>query len=386
MAGITRPRTTTAPAALPLVGTAPAVLSGDGTEEEFHIPELPRLLPVAYHPKAAQIEFQSNAWVCRMLGDCFADERALLAFLRQRNGLYGSLTVPAATEERARDIADFYQFATVVDDAGADRGAVGSGHDRARAAFARIMASFGPEAAPDDDFPYSRAAGDLWRRITPGLAEPQVRRFRDSLEANLRASGAELSYRSTETVPDLDSYLSVRVDSFGFPFILLLTEYGAGVDATSLHSDPDVVALHRHAVRQMILINDVLSWRKEHALHDTMNAVRVVRAHDGLSLQQAVNRVCGLAERHELAYIETRDRIRNGPLGGREDVLTYLDALDHMIGGSQEFEYLTPRYYGDGYVWDGATSGWISLTAPIARFRAEPGSRGGSPRPGRGNH
>jgi hypothetical protein len=373
MASIARFHTTPAPAALPPVGTAPPARDGDGTEVvEFFIPELPRLLPVAYHPKAAQIEFCSNAWVCRMLESCFADERALLAFLRQRNGLYGSLTVPTATEERAQNIADFYQFVTVVDDAGADRSTVGAGHDRARAAFARIMTAFGPEGDVDDDFSYARAAADLWRRIAPHLTDPQVQRFRDSLEANLRASGTELSYRSTGTVPDLDTYLTLRVDSFGFPFIVLLTEYGAAVDMTGLHPTPDFVALHRHAVRQMILINDVLSWRKEHALHDTMNAIRVLRAHRGLTLQQAVDTACGQAEHHETEYIAVRNRIRGGPLGARADVRTYLDALDHMIGGSQEFEYLTPRYYGDGYVWDGSTSGWISLTAPVTRFRPEP--------------
>jgi len=41
--------------------------------QEFYLPELPRLLPFAYHPKAAQIEFASNGWVRRMLGTCFGN-------------------------------------------------------------------------------------------------------------------------------------------------------------------------------------------------------------------------------------------------------------------------------------------------------------------------
>ena len=108
----------------------------------FLLPELPRLLPVAYHPKAAPIEFASNGWIRRELGGCFADEDQLLAFLRQRNGLYGPLTVPYADERRARDIADWYQYVTVIDSFVSDRSALGASDAAARDLFAGILADF----------------------------------------------------------------------------------------------------------------------------------------------------------------------------------------------------------------------------------------------------
>jgi Terpene synthase family 2, C-terminal metal binding len=124
--------------------------------------------------------------------------------------------------------------------------------------------------------------------------------------------------------------------------------------------------VHHHAMRQLILVNDLLSLRKERG--DPMNAVRVLCCHGGLTLQRAVDRVCELVGLHERAYIAARDAVRHGPFGARADVRGYLDGLDHLLAGSQEYEYLTPRYFGDGSVWDGSTSGWISLTDPIARF------------------
>jgi hypothetical protein len=344
-------------------------------DEVFYLPELPRLLPYAYHPQAARIEIASNGWVRRLLGDCFPSEQELLRFLRQRNGLYGPLTVPTAPEDRARDIADWYQFVTVIDSFVSDRAALGASQDGARKVFAQIMADFHGGARSDEltaeEFGYGRAARDLWRRMSPGLSSAQVGRLAAGLEDFLRGCATEIRAKLEDDVPDYETCMTVREDSFGCAFLKLLTEYGAGVDMTEHATSPEFIAVHTHAMRQLILVNDVLSWRKEQADDDIMTTVRVLCRRDGLELQQAVTELCRLIEYHENAYMAARDHVLDGPLGARADVRGYLAGLDYLIGGSQEFEYLTPRYFGDGFVWDGTTSGWISLTAPVARFMPE---------------
>ncbi len=363
--------------------------------EGFFLPELPRLLPCAYHPDAARIEIASNGWVRRMLGACFASEAELLYFLRQRNGIYGPLTVPKADPRRARDIADWYQFVTVIDSFVSDGAALGASDGAARREFARIMAEFdradrgdqgsdvdvevraesGPgtgEQVPAAAFPYGRAASDLWRRIGSGLSARQRARFAASLEAFLSGCATEIGAKLAHRIPDYETCMAVRVSSFGCDFIELMTEYAAEVDLSEPVAAGAFDEVHEHCMRQMIIINDLLSWRKEYAQRDVMTVVRVLCEHDGLGLQAAVDRLCELVEYHEKSYIAARDRVLDGPLGGRADVRAYLDGLDHLIGGSQEFEYLTPRYFGDGSVWDGSTSGWLSLTAPIARFLPAP--------------
>jgi cytochrome P450 len=360
----------------------------DAPVREVFLPELPRLLPYAYHPKAAQIEIASNGWVRRHLAPCFADEAALLFFLRQRNGIYGPLTVPEATGRRALDIADWYQYVTVIDSSVSDRTALGADDGAARRTFAGILADFAgddagdaPGDGPDGGAPaagpaeraYGEAAKDLWRRLSPGLSPAQVRRLTASLESFLLGCTAEISAKLTDSVLDYEACMAVREDSFGCDFIELMTEYGAAVDMSDLL--PDLAPVHSHCRRQMMIVNDLLSWRKEQAEDDRMTVVRVLTEREGYGLQEAVHRLCALVEHHEKAYVAARDRVLAGPLGEREDVVRYLHALDHMIGGSQEFEYLTPRYYGDGSVWDGTTSGWLDLDAPVVRFRPEPAAR-----------
>lgn len=341
---------------------------------EFFLPELPRSLPFAYHPKAAQIEFASNGWLREFLGECFAGEEELLFFLRQRNGLYGPLTVPEATEERARAIADWYQFVTVIDSFVSDRAALGASDSGARRLFAQIMTDFtrdsSADGGPDDlDFAYGRAARDLWRRISPGLSPRQIERFTASLAAFLDGCAVEIRAKLTGDIPDYERCMAVREDSFGCAFLKLLTEYAAEVDMTEVAESGVLDEVHRHGMRQLIIVNDLLSWRKEHSQQDTMTTVRVLCDREGLVLQDAVDSLCLQVEEHEKAYREARDRLLKEPVGAREDVRAYLRGLDHLIGGSQEFEYLTPRYFGDGAVWDGSTSGWVSLDAPVTRFR-----------------
>lgn len=348
------------------------VLSTVSDVREFYLPELPRLLPYAYHPKAAQIEIASNGWVREFLGECFPDEESLLVFLRQRNGIYGPLTVPLAADDRARNIADWYQFVTVIDSFVSDRSALGASHDGARQVFADIMADVDDADSLSRTFPYGRAARDLWLRIGADLSPAQVRRLVVSLEAFLRGCATEIKSKLTDDIPDYETCMSVREDSFGCEFLELLTEYAAGVDMTELRQEPEFAEIHTHSMRQMIIINDLLSWRKEHAQGDPMTAVRVLWQKEGFGLQDAVDRLCELVDHHERAYIAVRDKVLAGPLGQREDVRAYLEGMDLLMGGSQEFEYLTPRYFGDGSVWDGATSGWLDLTAPVARFRPTP--------------
>lgn len=347
---------------------------------EFFLPELPRSLPFGYHPKAAQIEFASNGWIREYLGDCFAGEEELLFFLRQRNGLYGPLTVPEADEGRARAIADWYQYVTVIDSFVSDRSALGASDGDARDLFARIMTAFTREPGENsglndiDDFAYGRAARDLWRRISPGLSPRQIERFTASLAAFLDGCAVEIRAKLSGDIPDYESCMAVREDSFGCAFLKLLTEYGAEVDMTGLAASGVLDEVHRHAMRQLIIVNDLLSWRKEHAQEDTMTTVRVLCDREGLALQDAVDRLCVLVEEHEKSYREARDRLLDEPVGNREDLVAYLRGLDHLVGGSQEFEYLTPRYFGDGSAWDGSTSGWLSLDDPVARFRKEKGA------------
>lgn len=58
----------------------------------------------------------------------------------------------------------------------------------------------------------------------------QIERFRAGLETFLRGCATEITAKLTDSVPDHQTCLQVRLESFGCDFIELMTEYGAAVD------------------------------------------------------------------------------------------------------------------------------------------------------------
>jgi hypothetical protein len=339
---------------------------------EFFLPELPRLLPVGYHPKATQIEIASNGWVRRCLAHCFADEDDLMLFLRQRNGLYGPLVVPDAEQDRAQNVSDWYHFIAAIEHLTAERP-----DDEAATHISTVVQEIVAEpanTADDGRSPYGPAARDLWSRISPGLTDAQVRRFAKSVESVVlgRAAPTALPPGPGGERLDLRDRMAARVSRHGCGFLELLTEYAAEVDMTEFLGSTLFTQTHEHAMWHLILVHDLLSWRRLHDLPGQVTAIRVLLEQDQLPLQAAVNRLCKLIEYHERAYITARSRILAAPVGNRADVRTYLIGLDQLIAGNQEHEYLTARNLGDGAVWDGTTSGWLNLDAPAAPLRSTP--------------
>jgi hypothetical protein len=348
-----------------IAGLAVAPRPSSENPEGFFFPRMSRRLPVAYHPMAAATEFWSNGWVRRWLGDTFAGEADLFAFLRQRDALYAALVAPHTDGARLRNLAAWFQFVSAVDDHYTSRSAIGASHRTARQVWTATIGIFRSGLPADDNEsygPYGRAVLDLWRRISPDLTEAQRQRLVSSLEAYLRGCTTEVPIRLTDEVLDYETYMSVRQESFGVDFCGLLTEYACGVDMTNLIALPEFIELAVEQMRHHILFNDLVSLRKEYLNGDAMNAVTVVQHHEGLGLQAATDKVGELVDQHETAFISKRDQILAGHHGRSPDTRAYLDGLSYMLGGAQEFQYSSPRYWGDGFVWDGTTSGWVSLT------------------------
>ncbi|MDG6110109.1 hypothetical protein Daura_20995 [Dactylosporangium aurantiacum] len=327
------------------------------TGRHLYLPELPRLIPVAYHANAVQLETASNNWVRRFLGDCFAGEEELLRFLRQRNGLYGPLTVPEGEPAKVLCVSDWYQLVNAIE-------AIGAG-----SLLGGVVAGVKDGAgAGQPGSAYLDAARDLFGRIVVGLSQAQRQRLDQGLAALHAEVVSPVPALPSTDVPDLDTCLDRRAARMRYRVLGLLTEFAAEVDMTPFIGAHEFQQLHAHACRQMIIVSDLLSYRTAQRKTTPMNAVRLLNERDGLPLQDAVDRLCALVEHHERAYIAARSRILASPLGNHPDTRVYLVGMDHLVAGSQEFAYITPRHFGDGAVWDGTRSGWYSVDEPVTRL------------------
>jgi len=69
--------------------------------------------------------------------------------------------------------------------------------------------------------------------------------------------------------------------------------------------------------------------------------------HDGLSLQQAVDRVGEMCKQTIDAFIENQARVPSWGECVDRDVKLYVNGLQEWIVGSLHWSFMTTRYFGD---------------------------------------
>jgi len=69
--------------------------------------------------------------------------------------------------------------------------------------------------------------------------------------------------------------------------------------------------------------------------------------HDGLSLQQAVDRIGEMCKQTLDAFIENQTRVPSWGDGIDRGVKLYVDCLQNWIVGSLHWSFMTKRYFGD---------------------------------------
>jgi hypothetical protein len=329
------------------------------------LPQLAQRLPVRCHPGLKRIRRRSNRWVREHLGFALTDGTASDHFFACDYGLWTCLILPTSIEKRALDACDWTQYFFMFDNVCSGAGKLARQTDSARELFGAIKAIVcGQEATPGDA--YATAFEDAWLRITSPMPAGQARRFAASVDCFLNGCLAEVGSRAAGRILDFETYMRTRHDSVGGKMYFLLAEHGLGIDLTdalpgSLPGTGPLGELTATALDYLILTNDLFSFRAECTKGDFVNAVSAFVLHDGLSLQGSIDKLCEVIDARECDFLAQRAAILRGPLASRPDVQAYVEALGYMMAGNLHWSYLTPRYHGLGHVWNGASSGTLTL-------------------------
>jgi len=332
---------------------------------QFHLPELGRRIPVKCHPGLTSIRKKSNDWVQSRLGFVLPDSATMDAFFACDYALWTSLILPTAAESRAVDACDWTQYFFMFDNV-----CSGAGHLARRTHPARELFGAVNAVMQGDDVvvasPYTAAFEETWRRIVSPMPPGQRERFAASVGCFLDGCFSEITSRAAGRVLDYENYMRTRRNSVGGKMYFLLAEHGLRIDLTDdlrgpLPGDGPLGDLIATTLDYLILTNDLFSFRAECSKNDFVNAVSAFVFQDGLSLQGAIDKLCDVIDTGEREFLAKRDQILAGPIGQRSDVRAYVAALGYMMSGNLHWSYLTPRYHGRGHVWNGATSGTVTL-------------------------
>ncbi|WP_167486829.1 terpene synthase family protein [Nocardia terpenica] len=211
------------------------------------------------------------------------------------------------------------------------------------------------------DHPYGPAFTDIWTTLRDNMSEPVFRRYRQGWQDCFQGILAEHDYIARDTLPDFDTYLAIRELSFGFRPLLACAEYVHGLDLSALiGTDPDLERAERAALLHSLLVNDLLSFRKEYTHGDRFNAVAVLIHTHEQPLQTAVDIIGELIRDAdaELADACATLRRRYLPL---PHLQLYLTTLGSMCAANLRWSLETTRYHGTGFGWNGLRHGTIAL-------------------------
>jgi hypothetical protein len=326
-----------------------AELARPGTS--FYLPEIKCSPPAVIHPDHAALEKKDQSWVLAHVP--FAGQQEALRFLGNRCDRWGCWVYPMCSSQTAEDLVHLQSFMFAIDDRAISE----------REVFTRFADALRGGRAYES--PYGGAAfHQLWERLRESMLPQIFNRFHDACMELIEGFLTESAPRSAGDVLPPDAYLQMHRHTIGCKECLIASEHAAGVDvAAELVADPVLGNLWQLAADHVMLVNDVLSFRKEVFAGESINIIMSLMFHQGLSLQNAIDETCSMIASVDDNFVRTCMEVRSRYAGhSREaDVVRYLDALGSMMAGNLAWSYETPRYHGTGYVWGGTRSGVVEL-------------------------
>ncbi|KAH9966533.1 isoprenoid synthase domain-containing protein [Russula dissimulans] len=194
----------------------------------------------------------------------------------------------------------------------------------------------------------AKLARDFWSRCIRDCAPAVQQRFKSHMQMFFQAVQQQALFRANGTVPDLEAYIDMRRETSGCKPVFDLIEYSLDLelpDAVIEH--PVIAALNEGANDLVTWSNDLFSYNVEQSRGDTHNMICVFMIHDGLSLQQAVDRVGEMCKQTIDAFIENQARVPSWGECVDRDVKLYVNGLQEWIVGSLHWSFMTTRYFGD---------------------------------------
>ncbi|MGR4877845.1 hypothetical protein ACIPUC_00065 [Streptomyces sp. LARHCF249] len=91
--------------------------------------------------------------------------------------------------------------------------------------------------------------------------------------------------------------------------------------------------------------------------------------HQGLSVQEAVDYQASRIIQAQDAFCDLATAILSSPLGMREDVRRYIDAISYAVGGNLHWHRIAPRYWGADHDGTPMHNGTVTITEHGTTFK-----------------
>ncbi|MFE0062662.1 terpene synthase family protein [Streptomyces sp. NPDC059003] len=334
-----------------------AQIGPDVFDQPFVVSELLGDLKPQFHPDTAGIEHEVDGWTRPHLeGLGFSEERSAL-FLARRQPWWLILIYPHGVPDRLVAMGKVIQFMCAYDDLADDMDAA-QVSDRA-VSLAKMLALVTSRAPLPASDALTGMLAQAARDATADMSPEQIARFADAIKKYVESELQVVGVADAGGGFRFQEYRQFRRVNVGTPVYVRVADFLLGLSLPEeFFADPDVAEALALVSEHTAFVNDLVSFGKEIAAGRWQtNALAVWHVGEGLGLQASVDRLAAHLRDIQRELAACVDRIHTGQWADTADLDRFLTELGLMVAGDVLFEFATSRYRGDGYVWDGVTSG-----------------------------
>nr|WES10305.1 microbial terpene synthase-like protein 4 [Dryopteris fragrans] len=339
-------------------------MASDGVEvvigEEFMsevssitIPPVQCSFPWNIHPDSERLKHLSDAWIRDRLPHAFSAELGKAGYELLTTLLHANAQ-PNRMEPVVKIMAWFFLVDTVMD----DPALLGADVTAADALITSICAVLEEPAT----YTYSgenelvRATVDTatewWHEMRQGMPASQRTRFIAQFKRYLEGNRRQIPYRTSRSLPNLDTYCRNRDAAGGWQLCSVLLEYSLAIcfDEETL-SHPLIRSLQSATAYNIYWQNDLCSFKKEFLENDLLNVVPILYVHKqqksggDVTLESVVQEVCTMIKERDEECVRLVAEIKASELlMGKPGMAGYLEGVGNWLGGHMYWQLVTPRY------------------------------------------
>ncbi|KAK7690879.1 hypothetical protein QCA50_005981 [Cerrena zonata] len=198
------------------------------------------------NPLTEAVTHNTEKWV---LDTVDYDDKKRDNFLKTRGGVLSGYCYPDADAFHLQVISDFTEWLFCLDDHSDEYM-----EEEARVLGASVIQCFRNPYTCEDNAPVCQLAKDFACRLLQSGSPRCVRRFIDTIGSYVNGVVKQAGNRDEDSIPDLESYVSLRRETSALRPSFVLIEFAAGIDL------PDEVVDHPLIRSMEMAVNDWTSW------------------------------------------------------------------------------------------------------------------------------
>jgi len=310
----------------------------------FTLPDLPKICPFSpsLNPHHEAVAPESKTWI-NSFG--ILSGRQQRAFSSAGLELFAAYLYPYADQEGCRAACDFINLTTALDDYSDDQGTRG-----ARTMADSFMNALG-DPTWDDGSVFVKLAREFSGKLTAATTTA-LRHLIDAYDRYLGTIVTEAENRENGVILALKDFMEYRLDDCGAYVAFAVSECILGVDLQpEVFDHPTVSMLRTIGCRLSFVLNDIYSYNREQATgHGENNMITVIMKDRGIGLQEAFDVAGQIFEKDTKEFLEHKGQLPSWGSEVDDAVSRYVSAMEHVVTGSIEWCFCTPRYFGDSAV------------------------------------